>query len=286
MIYRRRASALHAARAGAGAGYCLGLAVAALMLGDPLALGAVMLSIVAAGALSGCGRAVLRAGRFALPVGLAVMVVNALVDRNGLTVIVRLGELPVLGHTDVTLEATVAGAVLGLRAVALILAGSLYTVAVDPDEVLRLLRRVSFASALTAGLATRMVPVLARDGRRMADARRCRPGRPPARVALLHAASSGMLDRALDLAAALEVRGYRLGGASRGLRRPLSRHDLAIGAAAVTIPALALTGRLSGAVNFAAEPALHLAIGPASWALTGGLIAVALLPFAQRRGLG
>ena len=105
------------------------------------------------------------------------MLVNALVTRDGLTVIVRLGDLPVLGQTDVTLEATVYGAVLGLRAVALVLCGALYTAAVDPDEVLRLFRRVSFHSALTATLATRMVPVLARDSRRLADAQRCRPGR-------------------------------------------------------------------------------------------------------------
>ena len=91
---------------------------------------------------------------------------------------------------------------------ALILCGALYTAAVDPDEVLRLFRRVSFRSALTATLATRMVPLLIRDSRRLADAQRCRPGRPPSRMALMRAASSGMLDRALDVAAALEVRGY------------------------------------------------------------------------------
>ena len=35
--------------------------------------------------------------------------------------------------------------------------------AVDPDELLRMFRRVSYRSALTATLATRLVPVLARD---------------------------------------------------------------------------------------------------------------------------
>ena len=58
---------------------------------------------------------------------LAIMLINALVSRDGLTVIVRLGDLPILGHTDVTLEATVYGAILGLRAIALILCGLLYT---------------------------------------------------------------------------------------------------------------------------------------------------------------
>ena len=40
MSYRRRASPLHSARAGAGCAYCLALAVAALMVSNPLALGA------------------------------------------------------------------------------------------------------------------------------------------------------------------------------------------------------------------------------------------------------
>ena len=44
MIYRRRASPLHAARAGIGCAYCLSLLVAALVLSAPLALAAVVVS--------------------------------------------------------------------------------------------------------------------------------------------------------------------------------------------------------------------------------------------------
>ena len=126
MIYRRRASPLHAARAGVGCGYCLALALAALMLSGPVALGAVALAIAGAGVGAGVGREMRRAALFALPLGLMVTLVNALVVRDGLTVIARLGDLPVLGQTDITLEATVAGAVLGLRAIALIMCGALY----------------------------------------------------------------------------------------------------------------------------------------------------------------
>ena len=212
MIYRRRASPLHAARAAAGCAYCLALVIATLMASNPIILGAVVAAVLAAGVAAGVGRPLCRAALWGLPVAAVIMLVNALVSRDGLTVIVRLGDLPILGHTDVTLEATVYGAILGLRAVALILCGLLYTLAVDPDEVLRLFRRVSFRSALTAALATRMVPILVRDGRRLAEAQRCRPGPPPSRLALMRAACTGVLDRALDVAAALEVRGY---GAAR-----------------------------------------------------------------------
>jgi energy-coupling factor transport system permease protein len=285
MSYLRRASPLHATRAGAACSYCIALAIAALVLSNPLALTAVVLATLAAGAGAGVGRALGRAALFALPLALVVALVNALVVRDGLTVIVRLGDLPLLGHTDVTLEATVYGLVLGLRAVALILCGALYTVAVDPDEVLRLFRRVSFRSALTATLATRMVPVLLRDSRRLADAQRCRPGRPATRLQLMRAVSAGVLDRALDVAAALEVRGYGAARRPPSGRRPFSRHDLAFGASAIAVVAIAVASRVVGLEPFRAYPTL---LAPAGWGVIGislGLLACALLPFADRRGI-
>ncbi|MFL5823805.1 MAG: energy-coupling factor transporter transmembrane component T [Solirubrobacteraceae bacterium] len=285
MNYRRRASPLHAARAAAGCAYCLALAVAALLLSAPLALGAVAAAVVGAGIAAGVGRQLGRAAVFATVLGLVVALVNALAARNGLTVIVRLGDLPLLGHTDVTLEATVYGFILGLRAAALVLAGALYTLTVDPDEVLRLFRRISFRSALTATLGTRMVPILLRDSRRLADAQRCRPGSAPSRAALMRAATAGMLDRALDVAAALEVRGY---GAARRLPRARiawSRHDLAFLASAVAISALAIAGRAAGVVRFQAYPGLHAPLDAGQAALAVTLIVCALLPFADRRGV-
>jgi energy-coupling factor transport system permease protein len=288
LIYRRRASPLHAARAGVGCAWCLSLLLAALLLSSPVALGALVLAIAGAAVAAGVGRELRRAALLALPLGLLVMAVNALVVRDGLTVIVRLGDLPLFGQTDVTLEATVAGAVLGLRAVVLILCGALYTAAIDPDEVLRLFRRLSFHSALTATLATRMVPVLARDARRLADAQRCRPGRPPSRVQLMRAASAGVLDRALDVAAALEVRGYgaaRRAARGAGTRGPWSRHDLAFSASAAAIVALAVGARVGGLVRFESDPALHAPVGAGGAAVAAGLVACMLLPFADRRGI-
>jgi energy-coupling factor transport system permease protein len=191
----------------------------------------------------------------------------------------------VLGHTDITLEATVYGGVLALRAIALILCGALYTAAIDPDEVLRLFRRVSFHSALTATLATRMVPVLLRDSRRVADAQRCRPGPAPSRLAVLRAASTGVLDRALDVAAALEVRGYGAARRPPRTRRPYSRHDLAFAGAAVAIAAVSVLDRAAGVARFEAYPALHVSAGVGVLVLAGALPALALLPFLDRRGV-
>jgi energy-coupling factor transport system permease protein len=265
--------------------YCLALACAALMLSNPVPLAAAALAIVLAGAAARVGRELGRAALLAIPVAVMITLVNALVTRDGLTVIARLGDLPVLGHTDITLEATAYGGVLGLRAAALILCGALYTAAVDPDGVLRLFRRVSFHSALSATLATRLVPVLVRDSRRLADAQRCRPGPPPSRLALIRAATAGVLDRALDVAAALEVRGY---GAARKPRRystPVSRHDLAFALSAAGILAIAIGTRISGAGAFQAYPALHAPVRVATLVAAVALVVCALAPFADRRGL-
>ena len=285
MRFRRRSSPLHAARASAGCAYCLALCLAALLFSNPIVVGAVAIAIMGAGIGARVGREVWRAALFSLPLVIGIVVINALVARDGLTVIVRFGNLPVLGQTDVTLEATLYGAILGLRAVALIMCGALYTAAIDPDDVLRLFRRVSFRSALTATLATRMLPVLVRDSHRFADAQRCRPGRPPSRLALVRAASSGVLDRALDVAAALEVRGFASTRRPPSARRPYSRHDVHFAVAAIALIVIAIGARLGTLAPFEAYPALHSPADAGVLAVAAAIVLCALLPFADRRGI-
>lgn len=284
MIYRRRPSPLHAARAAVGGAYCGALAVAALVADSPILLAATFAAVVGAGVAAGVGPELRRAARIGVPLALLILVINPLVTRDGLTVLARLGEVPVLGQLDLTLEATVYGAILGARALIIVECFALYSAAVDPDEVLRLFRRVSYRSALTATLATRMVPVLARDARRLADAQRCRPGRPAPRLAIVRAVAAGALDRAVDVAATLELRGYGTGRRPPRAHRPWSRHDLAFAAAAVAVVAAAIVAA-AGAADFHAYPALHLGAIGESVALGAVLLAAALLPFADRRGV-
>jgi len=287
MRYTRRDSALHAARAGAGALYCMTLATVALLYDSPVVLCAVSAAILAAGTLAGAGPALRRATAIAVPLALLVALVNPLISREGLTVVLRLGEVPVLGRLDLTAEAFAYGAVLGLRVLAIGLAATLYTAVVDPDEMLRLLRRVSFRTALSASLATRMVPVLGRDARRMAEAQRTLP--EPARAskaALTAAVATNALDRAVDVAAALELRGYGAARrAPRAARRPWSRHDLAVTAAASAILALAVAGRMLGLAGFVAYPSLSADLGAGTLALAAAIGALAVAPLLERRGI-
>jgi energy-coupling factor transport system permease protein len=285
VIYRRRDTPLHATRAAAAIGYCAALVVVALVSDHPAVLGAALLAVIGAGLAAGVGRELRRAAWIAVPLALTIAAINPLVTREGLTVIARLGEVPALGQLDITLEATVYGLLLGLRALILIEAFALYSAAVDPDDVLRLFRRVSYRSALTATLATRMVPVLARDARRLADAQRCRPARPAPRLALVRAVAGGALDRAVDVAATLEVRGYGSARRPPRARRPWSRHDVAFAAAAVALVAVAVAGAVSGLGRVDAYPALHVGAGLPELAVAAAVVVLALAPFADRRGV-
>lgn len=285
MSYRRRASPLHAARAASGCAFCLALALAALLVSSPVLLAALLLAVLGAGVGAGVSSEIRRALLFTLPLALVVLLINALVTRDGLTVIWRLGDVPVLGHTDVTLEATVYGGVLGLKAVVLILSGALYTLTVDPDQVLALFRRVSFRSALTATLATRMVPVLLHDAQRFDEAMRCRPGAPPTRFQVMRATTASVFDRALDVAAALEVRGYGAARRPPRSRRAYSRHDAGFAAAAVAVVALAVSVQAFGLAPFHAYPSLDAPLTASTWLTALALVAVPLAPFLDRRGI-
>ena len=92
MSYRRRASPLHAARAAASMPWCLSLAVAALCCPTRSRWVPFVVSLPVAGALAGVWRELRRAALFALTLALTVAVINALVARDGLTVIWRFGR--------------------------------------------------------------------------------------------------------------------------------------------------------------------------------------------------
>jgi energy-coupling factor transport system permease protein len=289
LFYRRIASPLHATRATVGASWALSLMVAALVLYHPIALLALLTAVLLAAVPAHLGWLVPRALRTALIVAVPIVAVNVLVSRQGLTVFARIGDLGPFGQGDLTLEALLYGAVIALKVALLIVITTLGGLAVDPDELLGVFRRLSFRSALTASLATRMLPVLAADAQRLAEAQRTRadagPRRARSRVLLLGAVIGGSLDRALDVAATLEVRGFSSARRAPRSVRPWSRHDLGFAASAAAIIVLTLLGRFAGVAPFSAYPAVHLPVRGGTLVLATGLMLAVLLPFCNRRGI-
>jgi energy-coupling factor transport system permease protein len=102
----------------------------------------------------------------------------------------------------------------------------------------------------------------------------------------MRATTSGVLDRALDVAAALEVRGYTTAvRVPTRRRRPRSRHDIGFSAAAAGVVLISVAARVAGWSAFTAYPLLRAPAGAREIAVGLALGLVALAPFADRRGV-
>lgn len=177
-------------------------------------------------------------------------------------------------------------------------------VLVPAELVLAAAGRVSPRSALLAGLAARLQPLLLRDLRLVREelaARGLAVGRGAgfaerARCALLlwEAMLGGMLDRAFQTAAALETRGYGTARPTRGplldpaLRSPVTRHvgaERAMVALALLLVVGAVAGRASGHLQ---PPTIRVfggidePLGPLPLLLACGTLLLPLLPLAGR----
>lgn len=296
LAYTPRPGSLQAASPGAAVAYLGALVAVAFLYSNPIVLTATGVAAALAGYSAGAGRAVRAALRMGLTLALLIVAVNGLVVSRGETVLLRLGELPLLGQTDVTAEALAAGAVIGLRVAVAMIGFAVYSACVDPDRVLRALRPLAGRSALTATLISRLVPVAAADASRLRDAGRLRgpAAAPLGRAALARRLLTGSLDRAVDVAATLELRGYalepprrRLTEAFGGRRYPKSfnqrsRHDRRFYAVGAMIVVAAIAGKLLGADGFEAYPAVEIGLDPATVALSALIVLSGLAPRRRR----
>lgn len=281
--YQPRPRPLQLASPGAAVAYLGAIVAVAFLYSNPLVLIAAGAAAVIAGLLAGARRAVRVALKMGLALALLIVVVNALVVSRGETVLARLGDWPLFGQVDVTLEAIVAGASGGLRAAVTMIAAAVYSACVDPDRVLRALRPLARRSALTATLVSRLVPVAAADAGRLRDAARLRgPGAAEVgKAPLARRLLAGSLDRAVDVAATLELRGYSLEAPRARNRRARSRYDRRFYAVAVTVLAAAIIGKAVGADDFHTYPTIEIGLSPATIAVA---TLVALSGLAPWRG--
>jgi len=282
--YMPRNRPLQAASPGAAVAYLGALLVVVFLYSSPLVLFAAGVAAVAAGLIAGAGRAVQVALRMGLALALLIVVVNALVVDRGETVLARLGEWPLLGRVDITLEALAAGAVIGLRAAVALALFAVYSACVDPDRVLRALRPLAGRSALTATLVSRLVPVAAADAARLRDAAALRgPGAAAVgRAALARRLLAGSLDRSVDVAATLELRGYSLDAPRPERRRQRSRYDRRFYLVGAVVLAAAIAAKVAGADDFQTYPTIEVGLSAATLALAS-LVAVSGLAPLRRR---
>jgi energy-coupling factor transport system permease protein len=285
LAYVPRRTPLGDAGASAASVYLGSFAVVAFAYSNPIVLAGAGAAVAVAGIAARATLALRASARWGLWLGAFIVAVNGLVAQRGETVIAHGLWLPLLGTTDVSAEALADGAVLALRIVVVLMAFAVHSACVDPDRVLRMLRPLARRSALTATLISRLVPLAIADHVRLGEAAALRgPGAAPVgRAALARRLVAGSLDRAVDVAATLELRGYAHGPprSARGGRR--SRHDARFAATGLAVAGMGLAARAAGVGSFDPYPVVRVDADAATLLLALLLPVAAAIPFAFAR---
>jgi len=281
LAYAPRPGPLGAARPWIAAVFLLPLAVTAFTFANPIVLAAAGAAALLAGVLSGAGPSVRMPLRWSLGLAVMIIAVNAIASQRGATILLRGWELPVLGQIDVSLEALVEGAVLALRIIVALLVFAVWSACVDPDRILRAIRPFAARSALTATLIARMVPLAAADAARLGEAGALRgpAAAPVGRSAMVRRLVAGALDRSVDVAATLELRGYGLGVRSRMPRHRRAPGEVSLLLCGLLSLALVVGSAVAGVGSFDAYPRVSVYTDVATLGLAIALIALAAAPF-------
>lgn len=220
-------------------------------------------------------------------IAILMILINGLVTESGSTVLIRLGEWPLLGSVDVTAEALAAGAVIGLRAFGTMVVIGVWSAGVDPDRVLASVHRVARRSALTATLVSRLVPLAVADQARLAEASSLRgpAATPVGRAAAARRLLAGSLDRSVDVAATLELRGYSIGGRDSSPTRRRSRHDRRFLVAGIAILVAFALNLVVGSSHFDPYPSIEWQVDPTSLLLSAVLLSAGFATRNPRGGI-
>ena len=274
------------AGAGSSSAFLAAFALVAFAFSNPIVLAGAGTGVVAAGLAAGASRALASAARWSAALALLIVAVNGVASQRGETILLRGGELPLLGRIDVSAEALAEGGVLALRIAVVLAAFAVYSVCVDADRVLRLVRPLARHSALTATLIARLVPLAAADHARLSEGARLRgpAAAPVGRAAIARRLGAGSLARAVESAATLALRGYARGAPRARPTRRRSRHGRAFAACGLAVAAMAIAARLSGVGGFDAYPEIAIDAGPATLALAASLPLLGAAPFVRRPG--
>lgn len=276
LAYAPRPGPLGRARPWIAAAYLAPLAVCAFVVSNPIVLAAALAAALLAGGASGAWGSLRQPLRWSVALGLMVIAVNVIVSQRGATILLRGWELPVVGRIDVSAEALAEGGVLALRIVTALIVFAVWSACVDPDRVLRAIRPFAGRSALTATLIARLVPLAAADAARLFEASTLRgPGAAPlGRAAIARRLVAGSLDRSVDVAATLELRGYGHGVRSRPRRHAPEAGEAALLTAGVAMAALLIVAAATGLAGYESYPRISIDAG--IWTLGAALTLPAL----------
>jgi energy-coupling factor transport system permease protein len=255
--------------------------------------------VLAALAVGGAGIALVAGRRRAVPIlaaaslsALGLVLVTPLLGANGDLILAELPAPPLLDG-QLTAEEVAAGAGHGLRLVAVTAIIGAFLFAVDQDRLLALAMRLAPRSALACALAARALPALARDAASLGETARARGvrlrsgswlGRGARAVPLLVPLVGSSLERSLDVAEAMTIRGYGSGPRTRVEEPGYRAADVVVLAASGAIALLLAIGLVLGGLGYSYYPVLPSVLVGQAWLLAAlALAALAAVAAVVRR---
>ncbi len=194
----------------------------------------------------------LRALLFAVGVASALaMVLNLLLSHNGAHVIVTLpGPLPGIGG-PITTEALIYGVDVALGLATAVLAVAPLSRVLHPHDLIDAFPRPLQRTAALTGAAVNLVPAVARSAVAISEAQRMR-GREGTRLRDWHAVAAPIvisaLDDSLQLAEAMDARGFGAGSRSRYATSRLDLRAVLVISCAVAAAGLTVVARVTGSL--------------------------------------
>ena len=221
----------------------------ALLLTHPTLLLVILIPVLLTLFGSGGGPSWLSSVKYFVIMMVMFMVINALVNNLGRTILWSGGNLPVLGRVTISLEVLVYSLVMGLRLLIVYSAFILYNHILDPDRALSLLSGVFPRSTLLVALATKSIPYLGQQLHRVAEIQQTRGiryhggglfQRARNRIPLLKVVFLSSLEDSFNLGESIQARAYGTGPRtcySRLSIKPLDSIILLVSLAAAAVMA-------------------------------------------------
>ncbi len=295
--YQDKGTLVHRLNPFSKLGLITSILILSLVLDNPLFLLAVFLSTLPLVKAARVWSEWLSAMRLALYLSATVILMNALVSSHGTHVLFESPfHLPLVGAPVITLEAIIYGVVMSLRLLSIISAFALLTFTVNPDDMMLAMikMKLPYKSVLVTSLSARFIPTLLDDVERITDVQRSRGleldrgrllQRIKSRTAIVTALLSNSLDRAVQVAEAMESRAFG-SGRNRTFYRDLgfSPTDVTTVVFSLLPAALGIFMGLEGYGQYQYYPTVSW-VSPTGWeawllALMAALL-VALLPLAR-----
>lgn len=221
--YRNKGTPIHKLNPFCKLAWVGSILVLALILDNPLFLLLLFLSMLPVIKAARVWGEWLSTMKLALFLCLAIILINALVSSHGSHVLLEAPfRILAMGAPVITLEAIVYGAAMSLRLLAIVSAFAILTFTVHPDDMMLVMikMKLPYKSVLVTSLSTRFIPTLFDDVERITDVQRSRgleldkgklTQRIKSRSSIVIALLSNSLDRAVQVAEAMESRAFGTG---------------------------------------------------------------------------